>query len=234
MKLCFWVILLCMFTPSDAKSIKVGYIDFPPLLFINNHGKAQGILINILEKTLAHANYQYTFTLYPPKRMFSYLKSGDIDLWVGLANSKKLNEHVLIGSTTVHHFTLQSYSIGKTTKITARQQLNNKTVIIIRGYSYGGWIDYLNDPANNIQLIRTVNHKSALKLLKIGRAKYLLAYKEPMKLALGATKVDNIITHHLEIFSVKFVISKKTNNAKKLLFNLEKSYKELVAQGILK
>ena len=55
-----------------------------------------------------------------------------------------------------------------------------------------------------------------------------------MKLALGATKVDNIITHHLEKFSVKFVISKKTNNAKKLLFNLEKSYKELVPQRSLK
>lgn len=59
--------------------------------------------------------------------------------------------------------------------------MKNKSIITIRGYSYGGQINELYSPGSNIKIETANTHSQAIKMLVLGRAEYLIDYKEPVK-----------------------------------------------------
>lgn len=214
--------------------VRIGYVEFPPVASTNEQGKAEGTVIDILDKVLRHAGYNYSTTSYPTKRITSYLTTGKIDLWLGISSNPAFRDTTLVGDSEVYKITMQSYVIGNKPPVKVKQDLNNKTVIVMRGYSYGGWIDYIKDPANDISYIETNSHRSALMLLKVGRGDYLLDYKITVDHALQNLDINNIVATKLAEIPSYFVVSKHFPNAKKLLSDLEKSYKQLIGIGTLK
>ncbi len=218
---------------AARKTINVGYIEFPPVFYTNQQGKAAGSLIRLTRKVLENAGFQMQAHTYPTNRMIKQITQGKIDLWVGLATIPQFTGNTLIGESEVMEITLQSYSIGNKSSINTQQDLNEKNIIILRGYSYGGWINYIKDPANNVHFLEVDSHEKALELLSRGRADYLLDYKGPTTLALQKMPIENISANKISSFAAHFVVSKAIKKPAQLLKRIEKSYRQLRDQGKL-
>jgi hypothetical protein len=61
-----------------ADEIKVGFLHFPPFYIYNSQGNPEhsGTIINLIQNILDQAGYQYSFTNYPPARLYNNLASG--------------------------------------------------------------------------------------------------------------------------------------------------------------
>jgi len=156
-----------------------------------------------------------------------------IDLWVGLSTIPAFKGKTLVGDSEVLKITLRSYCIRTLPPIKVKEDMNGKSIIIMRGYSYGGWIKHIKDPANNVKYLESDSHDSAFRMLKAGRADYLFDYKSPATKALENLQVPGLEYNDLSTFSAYFVVSAKARNAAKLLHEIESSYKQLIADGAL-
>lgn len=162
-----------------SASLKMGYIEFPPVFSTNSHGKPEGILIDLAAKVIPEAGYEWEAFPYPVKRMSDYIAKGKLDLWIGLKTIPDFEGTTFKGDSEVLKITLKAYRTKNIPDIKKQGDLNGKSIIIIRGYSYGGWINYIKDVKNNIDFIETNNHKSAFRMLKAGRSDYVLDYQQP-------------------------------------------------------
>ncbi len=126
---------------------------------------------------------------------------------------------------------MRSYSIGKKSLIKTKKDLNNKSITILRGYGYGGWVNYIKDPLNKIKYEEANTHQSAFKMLQLGRTDYLLDYKHPATKVLEDMKIPELQHYDISILDCHFIVSKKSPNAVKFLKDIEKAYQQLVQQG---
>lgn len=206
--------------------VKVGYIEFPPV-FYTEGGVAKGYLNDLTSEVLTKAGYKPEFASYPTKRMAAMVADGSLSLWVGLTTLPEFDGTTLVGPTPVTAIHLRAYTLGSRSPIKAKEDLSGKAVILLPGYSYGGWLDYLNDKANNVRPIMAKDHADALKLLSRGLGDYLLDYEQPITETLKVTPVADLKWNDISSFNAHFVVSKKTKNAEKLLADLEATYKKL-------
>lgn len=213
---------------SEARTLKVGYIEFPPVFYTNDKGNPEGILIDLASKIIPEAGYEWQAFSYPVKRMAGYIVSGKLDLWIGLNTIPVFENNAYKSSIKVHEITLKVYRTDKRLPdIKNPEDLKNKSVIILSGYSYGGWINFINNRINSVKYTKAHNHDSALKMLKAGRADYLLNYNRPAEKAIKKSSEENIYSNTVSSFGAYFVVSKKVPDAENILKNLEAAYLKL-------
>lgn len=217
----------------EDKVIKVGYIEFPPVFSTDQQGNAVGSLISLTQKVLEHAGYKPKFQSLPTKRLSRHLVDGKVDLWVGLSTIPLFSGNTLIGQSEVMKITLQAYSLGKKESILSEQDLRHKSIIILRGYSYGGWINFIKDPKNKVHFLEVDSHKKALELLSHRRADFLLDYKGPISRALKTMKTEGLRSQEISSFPARFVISKAIKNAPLILQDIERAYRNLKEKELL-
>jgi polar amino acid transport system substrate-binding protein len=214
-------------------TLKVGYIEFPPVFSTTPEGKPEGILIDLAAKVIPEAGYDWNASSYPVKRMSDYVAKGKLDLWIGLKTIPDFEGTTYKGESELLKITLKAYRIKDLPGITAKDDLQYNSVIIIRGFSYGGWINFIMDPKNQVDYIETNDHKAAFRMLKAKRANYLLDYENPAKKALENFEIPGLKENTVSSFGAYFVVSKKTPDAENVLKNLEKAYKKLKKNGEL-
>ena len=163
-------VLLLSGTATAKQTIKVGYIEFPPAFYTDKTGQANGILIKLTDKVMKKSGYSWTAHSYPTKRMAHYIATGELHLWVGLTTLPEFKGTTLIGPSKLLEISLQSYFIGKKPPINSKEDLKNKKIISVLGYSYGGLTNFIKDPNNKIINYETSSQESAFKMLKAGRA----------------------------------------------------------------
>jgi polar amino acid transport system substrate-binding protein len=234
---CF-VILLAVFCLGWANQgfpenriVKMGYIEFPPVFFTNDRGKPEGFLIDLAEMVLSKAGYELSARALPTKRMAKELAAGKIHLWIGLATLPQFEGTTYIGRSEVARNRLRAYYAGATRSIRNKTDLSGRSVLIMRGYSYGGWIHFIKDPANNVRYIETDGHIEGFRMLKAGRAEYFLNYRSPAETALKSLSFSDLSFSEISSFGTYFVVSKKAPGAKTLLRNMESAYRALVQSG---
>ncbi len=125
--------LACFPAVSDAGKIRMAYIESPPYYSTNKAGKAEGLIIDILDKVMKQVGYDWDATSYPVKRMAAMLASGEMNLWVGVSNLAEFQGTTVIGDTEVGKVTMSAYRIGDKPPITKKEDLNGKSLIIIGG-----------------------------------------------------------------------------------------------------
>ena len=226
-------IFFCISGFSKAQTLKLGYIEFPPVFSTDKNGKPQGLLIDLAAKVLPEAGYEWEAYSYPVKRMVDYIVRGNLDLWIGLKTIPEFKTTTLKGSSSLLDITLKAYRLGQKPDIIKREDLMNKKIIIIKGFSYGGWVNYIKNPENKVLYTETYEHLAAFKMLKAGRADYVLDYVNPSEKALQKIKIDALFENTISSFSAYFVVSKKTRDAQKVIKNLEKTYQRLKKEGKL-
>ncbi len=239
MKLVYWLIFLLLFIhyktfasqEDSARIIKMGYIEFPPMFSTNAGGNAQGKLIDLMEIVFKRANLQWAAIPLPTKRMTRSLITGEVDLWVGLATIPGFKDKTLVGKSNVLTLNMRAYHLNGTPQIKKKSDLSNNRVVIMRGYSYGGWIDFIKDPLKNVEYIIKNKHATAIDMIVHGRADYLLSYKSLQAPPLGVNDISGLEYSELSSLNCYFVVSKKSENAKQLLHKIETAYQQLLVEG---
>lgn len=213
--------------------IKAGIINFPPFFIARPDQTFSGIYLDIMEKTLQHANIKYHIDAYPTKRLYHNLKNGNTELFLGIKGSPEYDDHVLYSEAEISQIQMRIYAIGNIPLPSRKEDINNHRIITLRGYSYGGLISYFTDPKNNINVTSTSSHRSSFLMLKDRRADYVINYKHPSNAALKNLDIPGLKYSSFYNAKIYFIVSKKLPNAKEILNKLEQAYLELVALGEL-
>ena len=223
---------------AEPQTIRMGYIEFTPVFYTDADGIPQGLLVDLARKVVPAAGYQLKMESLPVKRMANSLIKGEIDLWAGLKTLEGFEGNTYAGDSILLQICLNAYTLDQDPAISKKEDLNRKMIIGLRGFSYGGWVTYLKDPANEIDFIEVDSHESALKVLernnKTGTKCYLLDYEQPVNKALQTYPVANLRKNPINCLDAYFVVSQKTPNAKTVLERLESTYKELKKSGKVK
>jgi polar amino acid transport system substrate-binding protein len=226
-------LLLGAHTTVQAQTIKAAYVELPPYTYTDAAGSPQGSLVELLAKVSADAGYAYTAESAPARRLFQGVVDGQYDMFIGIKTPEPFQGTTIASKSVIANIELRAWGIGGAPAIKAKEDLAGKQVIVLTGYSYGGWRTYLDDPANGVQMIEARTPEQALQLLTAGRAPVLLQYALPMARALAAQPTPNLQSALISSLDCHFVVSLKRPDAAELLAKLDASFEKLKAAGKL-
>lgn len=206
--------------PAGAQHLKVAYVEFPP--FTHTEGsKPAGSLFEQLDAVAADAGFTYTAQAIPPRRLFQALPDGEFDLFMGVKSAPTFEGTTLVSADPIARIDLHVWGLGEVPAITGKEDLSGLKVIVLSGYSYGGWRVWMDDPANRVELVEARTAEQAVQLLTGGRAPLLLQYTLPMEQALGGKAPEGLTSKPISSVDLFYVVSKKTPDAEGVLSRLE-------------
>lgn len=218
-----------------AEPTKIRYA-FPDQLIlsteIDKHGVANNPLLRVTEELFKRARIDMESRAYPAARMFRNLKKGLANFSI-LVHSPSLDSCCLIGKTRVSTTELRIYYKKGVEAITLIEDLAGKTIITVRGYSYGPLKSFIADPNNKVSTSPSISHTSAFTMLSKGRAKYLLDYKQPSIEVLTQNPIGDIQFKTLDTIDFYLVLSRDYPNAPQVLLKLENIIKEMDVEKIM-
>jgi polar amino acid transport system substrate-binding protein len=114
------------------------------------------------------------------------------------------------------NFYVYLWRIPGTPNATSLEDLDNQSLAVINGFSYGGFITKVTDPANNIRLQHTSSHLNALKMLLSGRVDYLLDYEKPVNETLAGMPPVKLLKHLMVTLKMGFMVTTNTPYGERL------------------
>ncbi|TNE80287.1 MAG: transporter substrate-binding domain-containing protein [Gammaproteobacteria bacterium] len=180
-----WALLLVAVPLAQAeetpeKTVRIAYVEFPPITYRDENGEPAGLFIDITRKVALEAGFTPDFLYLPVSRAYLYLSNGQIDAWPGVSNIPALEGEVLESWASPMPVQLSAWYLEGKQPLAHFSQLQDTRVIVIGGYTYGGLLYWLNDQAG-ITVTEAPNHRAALEMLKRNRGDYLLDYSEPVR-----------------------------------------------------
>jgi len=225
------IYLILLATTSSAQEIKVDVFNFQPFYIAEEGQEPSGIFVDYLKVALERCNLSYVIKGYPPKRVYNNLAEGKSDIFLGVKGVPELEGNVLYSDQKITEIDLRIYARQDTPILKTKEELKGNKIITIRGYSYGGFIKYLEDPANSIKIDASNSHELAFKMLQGKRADYLLDYSAPAETTLKSVKIPGIQNHSISRLDVVVIVSKQAPDAESLLNRLEQAFVDLKKEG---
>jgi len=219
---------------SKAPEMEFGFVEQPPRTFTNAQGQADGQLIRLLQTVMPKAGLQWRAASYPANRLFSNMKEGSTHLSI-LVRVPTLEECCIYSKLALGGDELRAYAIGDKPPIKSKEDLIGKNIIVLRGYSYSGLINFINDPKNRISTEVAATHEPAFEMLAAGRADYVLNYGEASEKALAAKPaIANLRYDVVEKVYRYLVIAKSYPDAEATLGRIEAAMKTVNIDEFLK
>lgn len=226
----FSFILFSSSSGYAREALDVGMVDFPPF-FCDQGDDVTGLVVDKLKRIVNEAGYDMRYSVYPMKRVGEFAREGLLDFTVVLKAVFKEGE-IMASDNTICKINLRHYSIGQKDSIRTVEDLKNKRIGIFRGFTYGGWINYIKDPANEIDYYEVTKHEQLFKMLELGRIDYVLDYRNPSDVVLANMEVPNLYYEDISVMPVYILVSVSSKkNPKEILRRLNKAYNGLIASG---
>jgi ABC-type amino acid transport substrate-binding protein len=215
---------------ADKPMLEYGYPEQPPRVFTRGDGQPDGHYPRLLKVLLERAGLEWRANPLPAARLMKSLDSGETNFSI-LVKNPLLDACCLYGTQPIWYDELTVFSAGDTAPVTSKEDLIGKDLIVIAGYSYGGLISFLKDPANRINLNPAESHAAAFAMLDAGRAPYLLNYAEPA-IAEGLMKhhVADLKKSPISRIDMYLVLRKAYPDAPAVIERLENLYRALYAE----
>jgi len=215
-----------------AKKLHVGIIQLPPVYYLENN-KPSGDGTEIINRLLNEMKIDYEIKMYPPKRVYSMLSSGNVDFVIALKGVKTYHHNVIYSKTPKIIINLNVYTLDPNLTLPKqKEEFSEKQVILIRGLNYGGWVEYLMNPENKVDAHLSNSHKSAVLMLKEKRAPLLLNYHGPMKKVLKEVDLPQLRYSSMKSLELYLILTKQVKDNQKLMGDMEKSYEKLRNNGM--
>lgn len=214
-----------------AEPVKVGCVEFPPLTYTDAQGRPAGKAIELVSAILARAGVPYEIKCYPGARLMASLRDGSAHVAM-LIRHPDLLDSVQYGSLPMAWLDLQGYRLAATPPLGGIRNTSGKSVILLRGYGYGGWIDFFKDPANRINLSYADSREAALRMLSNGHGDYLIDYADPAALAMAQTQVPGLRSEALVRLETYFLVSNKAPGPVSLLRRIEDIFTQMGARPV--
>ncbi|SHO47844.1 substrate-binding periplasmic protein [Desulfopila aestuarii] len=210
---------------AEDTTIPIEYV-YPDQSVWTTKTDAKGVLENPLlhlaKALFSELHLEWNAKPYPAGRMFERLEQGTSNFSI-LVRAPRLAESCIFSKKPVVFTELRVYRKGASPAITEKTDLRGKSVIVIRGYSYGGIGKFLRDPANNIAVNEALRHEAAFQMLEYGRAEYLIDYTGPSEEILIAQPISDIAHDVLDRLDVFLVLSKNYPDAENMMERMEKA-----------
>ncbi len=217
-----WLVMVAAY--ADDNELTFGYMEFPPHYYTGQSGKAEGYLIDLIYELAAISGYKVKPILLPPKRAVRMVAAGKVDLWFGLPSIAIYKDRVLISKNPVEQLTLKLYSSKPIVDFRGKEQLVGKTVVAMRGYTYGGLIDFIKDPKNNISLIQVSDHHQGLRVLVGRKMDYLIDYERTVDMVIDKANVPPLYSHELYSIDVYLTVFRGLKNGEEIMAKLEGAF----------
>lgn len=211
--------------------LNAGYITFPPIAYMDDNGKAQGTIIKLTNQLAADSGYRLNWINYPINRIYHSLKSGDIDFWPGSPNVPALQDFTLSSKPLGISVKLCAFSLENSKTITAIEQLGDKQLVLIRGYTYRDQLKAIFEN-NPHQPIVAPNHPAAMELLHRGRGEYLISYSHPMQEAMKDYPLQDAHCDTLDDWPLVYVISRRNPNAQLIADTFDAAYERRLTEHL--
>ncbi len=187
----------------------------------DSEGKLKNPLVRLAKPLFEKVGIPWHPQDYPAKRMFENLRNGTSKFSM-LVNAKKaLNGCCLVSKDPVAVVEIRIYSLKTSPPITKREDMLDKDLISLRGYSYAGLRNYIAD--NKISNNLAGDHHAAFAMLAAGRADYVLDYANPAEEVLEENPIKNIKFETMSQSKVYLILSKAYPDAENVMARLEKA-----------
>lgn len=233
----FWVGLLAVCSLAQAADgrteIEFGYVEQPPRTFTNEQGKAEGQVIRLVSDLFAKAGMAWRPVSYPAARLFENLKDGTTAASV-LVRVPSLEQHCLWSRMDLGGEDIRVYFLADRSPVQSKDDLVGKSVIVLRGYSYSGLLNFLSEERNRVALSYAASNSDSFEMLLAGRADYLVQYAEASERVLAAKPIPGIRHAVIGRTTRHLVLSKKVPDAEKTMERLERILKTMDVADYLK
>lgn len=211
--------------------LRTGFVEFPPFKYADAQGNASGPWVEMTEKVAAAAGFQVDWIHLPIARVYLYLETGRIDFWPGVAGIPRIRDFVLESSVTPMRVVLYAFHRSDMNRPENLQALKNEQLILINGFSYLGALKPLSLEDEDISY--APGHRSALRMLELGRGDYVLNYDEPVQAV--KQEFPQLDLTGTPIFRARgaFVVSRANPDAETIVKQLDDAYERLVESGLL-
>ncbi len=207
---------------ADKPVLTFGYIEFAPFYSTHPDGQGRGPFIDMARELGDAIGYDIKPVSLPPKRAVKLVGSGEVDFWFGLATNELYNDNVYISKEPIDHLELRVYSIKPMGKFNGREDLVGKSVVILRGYTYGGLREFILDPKNEIYAVQVSSLVQGLRVLDVRELDYVLGYTRPVSEALQKYPLPDMDSRIISSLDIHMTLHKDIDNSKKLMADLEK------------
>ncbi|MDL0432901.1 transporter substrate-binding domain-containing protein [Marinobacter sp. TBZ242] len=225
---------LCLAGHAQAQPARdtliVGYVDVPPMAFRGEDGRAQGEFIELTRRVAEEAGYDLDFRFLPVSRAYHYLRTGGIDIWPGVTDVPALENEVLESFVSPFPFQLSAWAMNGSSPVRHFNDLHNKTLILISGYTYGGLAARLESPPG-ITVTEAPNHQAAVAMLERGRGDYLLDYQDPVRVVLQNSSVRGIREYPVRVRNAAWIFSLANPRSSELRDEFDDAYLRLADRG---
>jgi ABC-type amino acid transport substrate-binding protein len=213
------------YSPAEAQPEEIEYA-YPDISVWTTERDAQGKLKNPLVKLAGplfeKAGIPWHPQDYPAKRMFQNLREGTSKFSMLVNAESILQGCCLVSKEPVAVVEIRVFHHKDTPAIKTRADLNGKSVITIRGYSYAGTLKYIQDEKNNISNNPAPNHFAAFSMFDNGRAEYVLDYAFPAAEVLEQNPIKDMSYSTLKQTNVYLILHKDYPDAVNVMAKLEK------------
>ncbi len=219
---------------EDVTEIEYGYPDQSIFIAtINDKGQPDSPMTRLAEVLMERAGIPWHAMPYPARRLFDNLKNGNTNFSI-LVRASSLKDFCIFSKKPVYSTKLNVYHIGDKPPIKSKEDLVGKEIITIRGYSYGGLLKFISDPANKIDNEVASRHKAAFEMLKNNRADYVIDYASAAIDILAEIPIRDIRSNPINQLDIFLILSKSYPDADKLMIKLEGIVETLNVNDILK
>ena len=198
----------------------------------DENGDPENPLLRLAVVMFEKARIPWHGKRYPAARMFNYLNDGTAEFSM-LVKAPALKECCLLSRNPVASTELRVYHLPGKPPVKTREDLIGKRVITIRGYSYGGLLTFLSNPANNVTINSALKHEAAFAMLEAERGDYLLDYTGPAMEVLNARPIPGILYETMSRLDVFLVLAKSYPDAQAVMNRLEAIVDSLDKEGII-
>lgn len=218
------MILLATLTLTQglsAQQLVVGFFDFPPLLYFDDKNQISGRIAKKLLQAVSNNNdLQFVFKRYPPKRFYTELARGNIDLCF-VSKSSPIVNLVHYSRLPVLHTRISLFAKQNFTGINDIADLSNVRIGGLRGFEFLGRVQQIQNSTQQLQYHPVNNRASLYKLLASGRVDYAIDYATPALRHINIIHKADFFELPLEVMTVFMAIPKSKLNAQQLLTELE-------------
>ena len=138
-----------------------------------------------------------------------------------LVKSPALQECCLLSHKPITTLQIRVYHLNGTAPIKKINDIANKNIITIQGYSYGSLGRFLDDKRNRIKNNVVQTHAAAFKMLASQRADYVIDYVGPASEVLAAAPILRLRWEVLSRQDVHLVLAKNYPDAHRVMTRLE-------------
>lgn len=222
------IILILSFSTSSSETLKVGASFAPPYYTVEGEN-VTGIFGDLMSKVFSEAGFDFIWKPYPTKRVYMNLINGEIDVYLGPLKPEfeGFQESVIHSEFSPVSIELRCFYFGENPEITKHEELSGKNILLIRGYTYGGLVNFIHDPKNNVQYTEISSFGQAIAMLKTKRADYHLDYRKTGEIYLENTPEPDLKHSTLSRVDLYFIVSKHASDAETVLTRIESAFRKI-------